>query len=537
MNKCRKKLIALLFAVLVCVSIGTTPVYAVNQRFGSWIASALMALNMGLSEPLNSLTDVTQYLSDPFDVVYTYTEQNIDQYFDKSEIYIRPGVTTIDGVEYSDVWLSHDAAEKFRVNALDFITAKNIVSESSGTYASGAGFVDGIPVYLVDGQYRTPMFSVPFGESGQIGSYTVGTEIIATVGNHTSCRTFSSNGQSQSIVYYDYYPYYGSAFGSYYNLGNPSNPSQSGVLNFGQRVGNSTISPSITAAYSVPFISSPFDFDYVSGVIPADPIPNDEGLLIRTPTTNVQNFINVYPQVTQVVENDDGTASHGVTINIDGGDVELVNNLGDLIPVILPWLINGSPSDPNNTVQFAPVPTGEDPVPPVSDTTISNTPYQDLRDDLNRIIQSIDNFRESMQSRIDIFKEAMQLRLDTIQALIEAFMLSFQNHIFELMDQFNDWIEELGESIKQIPENLEKHTIDTYKKGLSGLKNIFAPLLLLLRGFLGIWHYVVEWLASIAAPFQLFFGFLSGMSYNAVLPIYASIAGVIVIAVYKRFGR
>ena len=54
---------------------------------------------------------------------------------------------------------------------------------------------------------------------------------------------------------------------------------------------------------------------------------------------------------------------------------------------------------------------------------------------------------------------------------------------------------------------------------------------------MGLWHYVVEWLASVNAPFVWIFGVMSGASANMVLPIYATLAGSICIAIYKALGR
>lgn len=92
-------------------------------------------------------------------------------------------------------------------------------------------------------------------------------------------------------------------------------------------------------------------------------------------------------------------------------------------------------------------------------------------------------------------------------------------------------------SLKKILEDIETAPVKVYRSALEVLKTVFAPILLLLRSVIGLWHYVVEWVQAITPVFSSFFGLMSGTSYYMVLPIYAGIAGPIVIAVYKRFGK
>lgn len=73
---------------------------------------------------------------------------SVNEYLDRSTLSIRPNAITIDGVPYTNVWLSHDAADAFRINSYDIITAWNIASESNGTFASGSGFFK-IPVAIL----------------------------------------------------------------------------------------------------------------------------------------------------------------------------------------------------------------------------------------------------------------------------------------------------------------------------------------------------------------------------------------------------
>lgn len=53
--------------------------------------------------------------------------------------------------------------------------------------------------------------------------------------------------------------------------------------------------------------------------------------------------------------------------------------------------------------------------------------------------------------------------------------------------------------------------------------------------FSGIWHYVVEWVATLGDWFTAMFSMWSALPYAMVLPVYATAVIVIVLGVYKRF--
>lgn len=491
MKRYGKILISLAFAVSLCLTVGSSPAFAAgpNRSLGAYIASALMALNIGLEQPQQQINSVLNYLSDPLEVVWTNADRDIANYFDKSEIYIREDYVSIDGVPYSDIWISNNAAEKFRVDAGDIITAYNMVSNSNGTYASGVGYYCGMPLYSVNGTNRTQ--SIFCNSSG----------------------TFSAGNGSISVSN-AVNPLYGTAY-FYYPSGSSYSPVSLGSFSYssgksffvkGSRSSgfywNSNLSTALQNSY---FSSSPFDFDWVSGTIPAEPLSPDDGLLIRVPSSSVQTIIDDYPEITNVSTDSEGNNYYGCTIDIDNNvNADLPDVVAGILPLILPFLTDGVATDPNVTVDFAPVPTDDTPIPPVSDDTIANTLYTDLQQDFQRIINTINNLGDALVNAIS-----------TIPAILGS----------------------IGDQITSLPQKLEEHFLDTYNKGINVLKSILLPFFTRLKSFLGIWHYVVEWLQSISAPFALFLRIFSGMSSIAMLPIYACIAGTIVIAVYKRFGR
>ena len=121
-----KLLISFSLCVVLLFTIGITPCYADSAgliRAKSWIASAITACNIFL-QPLNYAGSyAVQNAVDPLNLVSTIQEQDYAYYMDKSTIKIYPNSVNIDGINYTDVWLSYDAANKFRTEALDFATA------------------------------------------------------------------------------------------------------------------------------------------------------------------------------------------------------------------------------------------------------------------------------------------------------------------------------------------------------------------------------------------------------------------------------
>lgn len=120
----------------------------------------------------------------------------------------------------------------------------------------------------------------------------------------------------------------------------------------------------------------------------------------------------------------------------------------------------------------------------------------------------------------------------------------FGSGVLSGLDSLSDIASSIGSSISSgvssIVESISgiaSESLDLVQSLFEGISSSFSDLFSDLKSSFGIWHYVVEWLSSISSSFSLFFGLLSSLSYSAVLPIYASVAGIIVITFYKRFGR
>lgn len=524
-----KKLISLFFVAVLCVSLAGSAFAepAVVTRAKAFIAATMLASNLVL-EPVGAVfNNALAQAVDPLNIVSTITDSSWTNYLDQSVIQVRRDVVTVDGVPYSQILLGPDAANSLRAAGLDFATAYNILNDQSLaiSYAEGAGTVDGSPYYLIDGEYRTPYYNV----SG-VGTYNIGNSVVfnQSSGTYKGNAEFST-GESTRNTSFQFVQAYKQVLG---NTGRGTPRLYVKRSNGGWQYANG---PTSLVNYS------PFSFDYTSGIIDA-PLAEDDWLVIQVPTQyndpvsgntyNINNIINNYPEV-----------ADGKEINVDPTlnpdfqtDIDLGNDLGDLINTILNLLDllktgNGFKVEFNKNVEPhpepepAPVPD-PDIIPDIDPTPLSpENPGEigitnwDFLDKLLRWIQStINNFRVSVSNALHNIQETINDIFDSIHNIEDSFM---------------DIIESLG----NLPEIFERHVIDTFRKALDVLKNLFAPIFLLLKNALGIWHYVVEWLSSISAPFSWILGRFQSAGVGIMLPIYASIAGGIVIAVYKRFGR
>lgn len=505
---------------------------ATKQRFGAWIASALMAGQIMVESVAMPVAHMLEYISDPYDMDYTWTDQAYQDFMDKNQIVIDDNHVNIDGRWYDNVWLSHDAAEKFRTNAYDFKTAYNILSNSNGTFAKGAGFYDGVP-----------MFETSYGYESQY--YSAGTEVR----NHSDPGYFAcGNGQGfyfrnteQSNVSIGYIDSLGNRYGAFstYTQTNPT-------LHFAKTKngsvymyacdghtwhGNRQVNNSL-------FHLQEFDFTWVSQDVDLDPLSPNEGLSILVPHEDMEPFYQNHPEYSP------GSPDFhpNININVDSPDYpdiwDTVSDLLDIIETVLKLLPNGQPSAKWEE-QPEPVPPVPDPDPipepypdpqpepypdpdPQSGTELPYLDWTELFNILKNIFQKLAN--------IDVTSQSIANTIVEFRNLVDSWFSNLGNHIVNVGN-------EIINSIRNLPESFESHAIDTIKRGLDGLKRIFLPIFVSLKSAIGIWHYVVEWFQAISVPFLFFMQTITTGYPLMTVPIYASIAGIIVIAVYRRFGR
>lgn len=530
--------IAILSSLMVgfCTSFASAEP-AIVTRVKAGVAAVMLAsqlvlnpVDVALSEPLASAVDPEGRI----EWVETFPE-----YLERSKIRVYPDVVTIDGVVYSDIWLGPDAANSLRLKGLDFATAYNIANNQSSaiSYASGIGYINSDPIYHINGVDRSVSYVMT-----DPGSYDIGGLGTVTVDSDSRYRTVAYYNVNDSITnlwsslsYPDGFPI------SCYNVIRERSPIGSGNYEYRFHVDtNNGLSKNVPSS-SFTIIPSteqidmtPFSFDYTSGVIDA-PLDPEDGLLMRIPSSytdpdplvtehnyDIHDLINIYPQVAT-------PQGHEVEINPELNpdfqtDIDLGNGVGDLIRTILTLLDILD----NVDIEFAPEPDTPEPVPepgvidplpdpdpapdePISGTTIADTDWTKLDEILRWIQSTIDSIRH--------ITESLQTMLDS------------------LFDQLQNIIESLEALPEQLLEDIETGPSKVFRKALDVLKSLFLPLLLPIKTMMGLWHYVVEWIASINAPFLWIFDVLSGTSAYLVLPIYAVLAGSICIAIYKALGR
>lgn len=492
MRHCKKLAISVIIMALIFSLFCPVSYAAVPQRFGAWIASALTALNIVTNSTLGPYFDfVDDYLYDPYRITDTsspfeyipYTYDDADEIMDRAVLYIDKDTVTIDGVTYSDIWLSTDASEKFRVNAFDLATAFDIASQSEGTFVSGAGHVANIPVFSINGYLQSQRYSVSSG-TNWVGLYTLAAQDDG-YDRYNIAMSGPTNANYSMLKDTEY-------FGV---RGQQANSFKAGVYS-----GNYFYDKGgfINTSY---VDLTPFDFDWVSGTIPADQPLTDEGIRIRVPTDDIQQWYQDYPDT-------------GPNITINMGDPDLETKVDDLIDLIIPLIPYldidfVEYTNPEPQPQPEPIPEPE-PYPdpdPEPGTVITDLDWTDL-------FETIKNIFNKIAEHVSI-STAIKNLLDKIKWVLDDILDSIGDLVDNIVNGNTQWFQDIVDSIWQP----------------------FLPWFNIFKAGVGIWHYVVTWLQNISAPFGFFFNVLASAGSIYVSPIYAVAAAAVVIAVYRRFGR
>ena len=411
------------------------------------------------------------YLSDPDDLTYSVQEM----WEDKPTIQIWDDYITIDGVTYTDIWLSNEAAKKFKVNAYDFQTAYSIASNSNGTFAQGTGTLNGIPFFDVNNeavtQYKTQ-------SNGAVPT-------TATIPDNS----YGVTEYRQSPWMYKYY-----LWGDIDDVpkvrevaGSNAQQEWSTFLKYdsiNQRIEQHGVQSGVDKGWyhywpSTHYDDTDFDFDWVSGTIPTETIlPPDTGMMMRIPSNYARDLKHF------LVDNPEFGQPGGTEIDVDV-DPDIMTKLDDLIDIIAPII----PIIRAGDIQFTINHSEPTPVPdvPIIDATVP---------------QAVQPIINEIQNQGDIISQSIPPIIESIPK-----------------------IDEICNNIDTAPY----HDLDT---GIDRLPSFFLPFITDLRSALGIWHYVTEWLAQINTTFAFVTGCLVGTSI--MTPVYAAIAGFMCIKIYRR---
>ena len=423
----------------------------------------------------------------------------------------------VDGVEYQSIFLSPEMAQELHTQAFDFITANAIQSNDSGILYSGVGTIDGLPVYY-DGTYGyTQTYLYPY----DLGSFAFGSAEIKTTAstqNPNNHKTvINVNGGSNTLVS----NYNTSAYplALRFRISNPTATNPSEVFQ-SQMANQAQFFTSTYPGGTPDFTYEEFEFDYISGTIDATPLASDEGFQLFVPTSQLSTA-GINP---------------GTYINDVGTGTDTISLLIDLLDTIdSQFLLNPEFTDvidpPGPTPTPVPIPTdalGSVPYPDFIDTF-----GQSVYDRLDNIEDTVDTVGQSITDELEyqsaVF-DTIGLAIDSIESAVTDIVDGIQVKVGEIADTLVDIKDGIIEAIEEGPIKL----IDS---GLDVLRSVFGSILQTIRSHVGIWHYVVSWVQSISTPFTWILGIAKGTSYYMVLPLYAVVAGTLIIAIYKRFGR
>ena len=244
-------------------------------------------------------------------------------------------------------------------------------------------------------------------------------------------------------------------------------------------------------------------------------------------------------------------SSYVSNITYQSGETIVVEN--DVIATLDAIASAGANSDISSSTYDtppAPTPTGDT----ISETAYSvlNDTFDEFKEFFGDIYDGISDFLESFGDWVDDVASGWTEVFGDIYSDLHAFKESFGDWVDDVA---SGWTEIFGDIYTTLSGTIAD-TLSTISSGIQSIvqsienadfgfvdafwKNFLAPfnsLFNTIKSHLSIWHYVVEWLASISSVFTFYLGVFSGAGSGFLLPIYACFAGTVVIAVYKRFGK
>lgn len=348
------------------------------------VVSALQSTSM---EPLrawqaNPWSETNPYFAYPFD------PPSLTDYMNASTIKVNQGVTTIDGVVYDELWMSAEGAQKVKANIFDFKTKWSILSGQAGTLATGVGTIDGMPVYRIGNVYRTGAISYP-ASAGTYG-FNEKVNIIVKENSERFCSVDQVyNGQQFGVL--------GSFLKSEYPVelwltGN------GGISGTGAYKFSSSRSGSWYYRGPQEIDNTPFQFDYVSGVVPAEEsdIPENYGLSLKIPHEKLETFYNTYPEYNV----------HNTTINIAQDEVDI----DQLTAAIFDMIDSMDEMKAEWTAGEEPEPPGPvDPIENIDQNVQDITGYQeDMKQQVDHMHQDVEAIHQTQQQQQQVQQQMQQ---------------------------------------------------------------------------------------------------------------------------------
>lgn len=562
MNKAKKRIMSL---VLVFILITSINVIVNAEGIGaSLVALGLkdIGVTLGVSGGA-TLATFLPWLNNGYSVSGAFTGI-ADGY-----IKISGDTTYIDGVAHQKVWIDPSFAQSLHTQLFDFNTQYNIVSNTSGIIANGIGYYGGIGVYNINNVIRTQSWNI-----NALGTFSVG-----NIG--LSVRKSSGDYYLVDVVYPD-------GITERQVNGSQKLPLEQFIFKDSQNrwYRRSTAISGSPLIYdfllnSSYYIENAFEYDYVSQNIDATPLTENEGFKLYIPentviqagiqagtyTNDAGSGLATILQILQML--DEAYKDELVKQAEFAEDVEPVppptyDTISDTSYEVLHnelvQIKNAQAQENANTDLIGQsVENIEDTVDLIGqsassiDYTLTDIEgrlanmHTDTIDILEDISDVIGTQTDTLEGAIDILGQTAS-SIDSTLTDIEGQLVTDHTETIESIEDATQAIEavesaveaqttSITSSIAEVLEQVITHPLDLFGSMLDGITEIFSVTFQNIKRHLGIWHYVVEWLASIGAIFSFYFGVMNGTSYYMVLPIYAAIAGAICLALYKRFGR
>lgn len=190
------------------------------------------------------------------------------------------------------------------------------------------------------------------------------------------------------------------------------------------------------------------------------------------------------------------------------------------------------------------------PPPPIPSTPLGDTPFDDWVDLWGQgIYQQLENQSDALDligsNGIDQIEEleSIDSNLEDLTGTAESIDTNIGigngllGGIKSAAESAVEFLEGIAEHVEELVEEVVQATETLIAGILNQIPSVFGVIFGPIKQASSIWHYVVEWIQSISAPMSWMWSMASGTSYNIVLPVYASLAGAVVLAFYKRFGK
>lgn len=270
-------------------------------------------------------------------------------------------------------------------------------------------------------------------------------------------------------------------------------------------------------------------------------------------TASVQNPISL-PYTTDEIDTTIGTDYNNPTIKIPTAISRLTPafTASDFLAALTTAFLAGQLSqviiEDTTTPPVPPTPV------PVPTTPLGEVPYDEWIDTWGQHVienqetgnSSLDNIDTNIQTGIDTLDNIDTNIADGVDTLenIDTNIAS-QNGI---LGQIRDWMQNgfntINSTLNSIltgVQSLVQSIVNATENLIAGILNqipiAFQSAWNTLKQSVSIWHYVVEWVTSISSILTWVWTMASGTSYYIILPVYASLAGAVVLALYKKFGR